>query len=146
MKGSCKSAVREAMYNRGQSCSPLCKKGREKNKIVKRQIKPTCSNCRNHCTQVIKKWRVSVIFSDYCQYLDLTKWWQFITDNVTSLSKKRKRGESKKHSFAYKYSLNRIFHVKLCFFNTLHILEKTVHTVWKSHFWWKLWIFEKEGQ
>ena len=72
-----KSAVRKARRNRGQSYSPLRKKGKE-NRMPKRQIKSTCDNCRNNSTQVISDEERNAIFSNYWQYGDLTKQQHFI--------------------------------------------------------------------
>ena len=88
-----KSAVRKARRNRGQSYNFL-------------QIKSTCDNCRNNSTQVISNEERNAIFSNYWQYGDLTKQQHFIVENITSLPKKRKRGEGERCSFTYKYSLN----------------------------------------
>ena len=123
-----KSAVRKARCSRGQSYSLLCKKGKEKNRMPKRQIKSTCGNCRNNCTQVISNEEKNAIFSDYWQHGDLTKQSQFIVENVTSLPKKRKRREGQRRSFTYKCSLNRNIVCKTMFLNTLSTLEKTVRT------------------
>ena len=67
-----KSSVRKARCNRGRSYGPLCKKGKDKNRMPRRQIKSTCGNCRNNCTQVINDEEGNTIFSDYWQYGDLT--------------------------------------------------------------------------
>ena len=96
--------------------------------MPKRQIKSTCGNCRNNCTQVIIDEKRNAVFSDCWQYGDLTKQQQFIVENVTSLPKKGKRGEGKRHSFTYKYSLNGKIVCKTMFLNTLSISEKTVLT------------------
>ena len=106
----------------------MCKKGKEKNKVPERQIKSACHNCRDKCIQLISNEERNAIFSDYWQYGDLTKQQQFFVENVTSLPKKKKRGEGERRSFTYKYSLNGKNVCKTMFLNTLSILEKTVHT------------------
>ena len=53
-------------------------------------------------------------------------------ENVTSLPKKKKRGEGERRSFTYKYSLNGKNVCKTMFLNTLSISEKTVRTAFQK--------------